>query len=376
MGGDYRSEIRYTRIPFDQERSEDQSSRNLGESCMTSKRCVALYSGGLDSILVVKMMQEQSIDVIPVFFCSPFFGMDALQDPEPFKESHRKNYGIDVYPIDFSSEIIKIVSNPKHGYGKNLNPCIDCKIGMLKKAGELLKTLDASFVVTGEVLGQRPMSQRRDTMNLIIKETGLKDILLRPLCAKHLLPTLPEREGLIRRELLGDIAGRGRKIQMDLAMKYGIDLDALPTPAGGCLLTYEQIAGKVRSTFKRFQPCLPSPADIMLDTLGRKFILDDETVLVVSRDEEENKRLSSLAFPGNVFMKIADVPGPLCIIRGNDSEENCEKAASICLRYGKAKGESGYTAVYGPDPLSMTGTINAQVMSDDRCKTFQIDLNV
>lgn len=342
---------------------------------MMNKRCVALYSGGLDSILIVKMMLDQSIDVIPVYFYSPFFGFSALLDPDSFKEYHRKNYGIEVCPIDFSTEIIEIISNPKSGYGRNMNPCIDCKIGMLKKAGELLKPLGASFVVTGEVLGQRPMSQRRDAMNHIVKESGLKDILLRPLCAKLLPQTLPEREGLIRRELLGEISGRGRKIQIELAAKYGISPDALPTPAGGCLLTYEQIAGKVRSTFKRFQPDLPSPADIMLDTVGRKFILDDATVLVVSRDDEENKVLSRLVFPGNVFMKIADVPGPLCIVRGSHSEENYKKAASICLRYGKARGKSGYVAVYGPEPFSLTSTVAAHVMSDDHCKTFQIDLS-
>lgn len=334
-----------------------------------------MYSGGLDSVLVVKMMQDQSIDVVPVYFCSPFFGRDALQDPARFKECHTTNYGIDVHPIDFSREIIAIISKPKHGYGKNLNPCIDCKIGMLKKAAEIMKTFGASFIVTGEVLGQRPMSQRKDAMNLILKETGLKDILMRPLCAKLLPPTLPEREGLVRRELLGEISGRGRKVQMELAMNYGIGSDILPAPAGGCLLTYEQIANKVRSTLKRFQPCLPSVEDIMLDTVGRKFTLDNETVLVVSRDEEENKLVSRLALPGNVFMKITDVPGPLCIIRGKISEENLGKAASVCLRYGKARGRSGYTAVYGTDPLSMTGAINAPVLSDDRCKAFQIDMN-
>lgn len=342
---------------------------------MTDKRCIALYSGGLDSILAVKMMRDQSIDVVPVYFCSPFFGMDALQDPEPFKEFHRVNFGIEVCPIDFSKDIIGIISNAKHGYGKNLNPCIDCKIGMLRKAGELLRTLDASFLVTGEVLGQRPMSQRRDAMNLIIKETGLRDILLRPLCAKLLPLTLPEREGHIRRELLGEITGRGRKVQMELAAKYGINPDAVPTPAGGCLLTHEQIAGKVRSTLKRFQPDLPLPADVILDTIGRKFILDSETVLVVSRDEEENRRLSRLALPGNEFLKIADVPGPLCIIRGNVSEENRKKAAGICLRYGKGRGKCGNTAVYGPDPLSLTKNIDAPVLSDDLCKAFQIDTN-
>lgn len=343
---------------------------------MMNNRCIALYSGGLDSILAIKMLQEQSIDVIAVYFCTPFFGLHALNNPEAFRELQKEKYGITVHPTDFTSEIIEIVSNPKHGYGRHLNPCIDCKIGMLKKAKTMMGSLDASFVVTGEVLGQRPMSQRRDAMNAILKETGLKDILLRPLCARYMQPTLPEREGRVNRELLGEITGRGRKNQMELALKYGIEQSQIPSPAGGCLLTYGQIANKIRSTFNRFKPGLPSPADIMLDIAGRKFSLDDKTVFIVSRSEEENRNLSTMAQPGNVFMKIADVPGPLCIQRGDTSEENINRAAGICLRYGKARGLSGNVAVYGPDPFSMTETVSAPVFSDDYCKLFQIDLNI
>jgi len=340
-----------------------------------TKRCIALYSGGLDSILAVKAMQEQSFDVIAVSFCTPFFGYDMLADASRQKEFHEKAYGIRVEPYDFTDDIIDVVGNPRHGFGRYLNPCIDCKIRMLKTAGMLLDRLNASFVVTGEVLGQRPMSQRRDAMNLIEKESGLKDILLRPLCAKRLAPTWPERTGLVDRERLHDMAGRGRKRQMELAVYYGIDPETIPTPAGGCLLASEQISCKVRATFERFKPGLPSRADVILDTLGRKFILEDGTVLVVSRSDEENRALSGMVFPGNMFLRIADVPGPLCIIRGDVSKKSLQTAASICLRYGKARGIGGHRAVYGPHPSRMTDVVEAPAVSEDFCRRFQIDLS-
>jgi tRNA-uridine 2-sulfurtransferase len=341
-----------------------------------NKRCISLYSGGLDSILVVKMLQEQGVEVIPIHFCTPFFGFQALRDPAPVKAFHRERYGVDIHPADFTPEMIEILSNPRHGFGKHLNPCVDCKIGMIKKAASLLRTYDASFVATGEVLGQRPMSQRRDTMNVIIKETGCRDILLRPLCARLMTPTLPEREGVVDRELLGGISGRGRKDQLALARKYGINPDNIPTPAGGCLLTYEATAARVRMTFERFKPGLPTSDDILLDVVGRKFILDARTVLVVSRDGNETDLVATMARPGNVFLKIEDIPGPLCIIRGDVSEENLRNAASICLRYTRARGTEGHKALFGPDPLGLVNMLPVPLLSDDRCKSFQIDLDL
>ncbi len=141
---------------------------------MKSVRCIALYSGGLDSILAIRMIQEQSVDVVPLFFATPFFGFHALSDPESFKKHHKQSFGVDVVTCDFTDEIIRLVGSPLHGFGKNINPCIDCKIGMLKKAGSMLGLLGASFVITGEVLGQRPMSQRRDSMNVISRDAGLR----------------------------------------------------------------------------------------------------------------------------------------------------------------------------------------------------------
>ena len=337
------------------------------------KKCIALYSGGLDSILAVKIMQEQGFEVAAISFCTPFFGHDLLTDTSRCLEFHERAYGIRVQPYDFTREIIEVVASPRHGFGKHLNPCIDCKIRMLATARGMLKDLGASFVVTGEVLGQRPMSQRRDTMNIIEKESGLKDILLRPLCAQHLPPTLPERTGLVNREQLLDLAGRGRKKQMDLAESFGIDPGDIPSPAGGCLLTDEQISRKVRSTYERLKPDLPTRADIMLDIAGRRFTLDKDKVIVESREENENRVISYMTFPGNVFLKIADVPGPVCIVRGRVTPENLENAAAICLRYGKGRGTGGHRAVYGPEPSRMTGTLEAPVVPDDFCRRFQID---
>jgi tRNA-uridine 2-sulfurtransferase len=338
---------------------------------MMQKRCIALYSGGLDSILAIKIMEGQGIDVIPFYFCTPFFGFDALRDPETFKKAHADKYNINIRIIDYTNDIIRIVNEPPHGFGKHLNPCIDCKIGMLRKTKELLYNMDASFVITGEVLGQRPMSQRSDTMKVIERDSGLEDILLRPLCAQHLMETLPERMGIVRREGLWNISGRGRKIQIERALEYGIKKEDMPTPAGGCLLTDEQISYKVKRTFARFSPDLPEKADLLVDVLGREFVLDRGTILIVGRDEKENEIISTIVYKGNTFLKIEDVPGPLCILRGNDTNESLALAAGICLRYSKAKGESGHRVVYGPDPLCMVESITAPVFSEEYCRSFQ-----
>lgn len=342
---------------------------------MLTRRCIALYSGGLDSILAVKMIEEQGVEAIPIKFYSPFFGFEIIQDQQTYIQYHESAFGINVRLVDFTQDIIEIIKSPKHGYGKQLNPCIDCKIGMLKKAGHFLETYGASFVITGEVLGQRPMSQRKEPMNSIIKESGLKDILLRPLCARQLKETLPERMGIVNRENLGDIVGRGRKDQIMLAGKYGIDKELIPTPAGGCLLADEHISSKVRNTFDRFHPGLPGKDDLILDIVGRKFNLDESTVLVVSRNDEENDVLSTLISPGNIFVKIADVPGPLSIIRGVITKENILKAASICMRYGKGRGLSGLKALYGPDPYNLADCVESPVVTEEYCTTFQIDLH-
>lgn len=340
------------------------------------KRCIALYSGGLDSILAVKILMAQSIEVVPIYFATPFFGYDALRNPEYFQLDHEQKYGISVQVIDFTEDFLPILIKPAHGFGKHLNPCIDCKIGMLRKTKTLLDTFDASFVITGEVIGQRPMSQRRDSMNVIEKQSGLKNILLRPLCAHSMPETLPEKMGVVDRKALMGISGRGRKSQIELAKNIGIEQKDIPTPAGGCLLTNEQIALKVKNTIKRVDPDMLNGNDVLLDVVGRKFILDSHTVLVVPRNDQENNLLSMMTDPFNVFLKIKDIAGPLCVIRGNANMENLRKAAGICLRYTKDKGKSGFLALYGNSPQQMRTCLETPVFSEEYCRSFQIDLHV
>ncbi|MCD6570091.1 MAG: thiamine biosynthesis protein [Deltaproteobacteria bacterium] len=343
---------------------------------MKKERCIALYSGGLDSILAIKIIQSQAIDVIPLYFATPFFGFKALRNPEDFKMIHCHEYGICPHVIDYTDDFINTLINPAHGFGKYMNPCIDCRIGMLKRARELLEVFNASFIVTGEVLGQRPMSQRRDAMDIIEKASGLRDILLRPLCAKRMRATRGEHLGIVDREKLLDITGRGRKAQIYLAELFGIKAAHIPASGGGCMLTNKQIAIKVKGTINRFMSQAPTRYDIMLDVVGRKFILDDSTVFVVARNEQENEVLADMKYPGNVFIKIAGIPGPLCVLRGEANQANLEIASGICLRYGKGKGTKGLNALWGADPHQMREVINARVIPDEYCRRLQIDFDV
>jgi tRNA-uridine 2-sulfurtransferase len=333
------------------------------------KRCLALYSGGLDSLICVRFVRDLGIEVIPFYFATPFFGFNALLFPAEFKEKHFSKFGIMPEIIDYTDDFIKILAAPKHGYGKHMNPCIDCKIGMLRKAKELLKDYSASFIITGEVLGQRPMSQRKDAMNVIERDSGLKGLLVRPLCARNMPPSVPENEGIIKKEDLLDITGRGRKRQEKLAVSYGILKEDIPSPAGGCLLTYVQIAEKVRQTIDRFSPGIPARADLVMDVIGRKFILDCDTVMIVPRDEHENMVAETLKFPGNVFVKIDNIPGPTGVIRGNIITGNLELAASVCLRYTKARGIKGNSASWGESPGNMHKSIDVPIIDESLIKT-------
>lgn len=341
------------------------------DSSMPPRRCLALYSGGLDSILSIKLIAGMGIEVIPLYFATPFFGSQALLEPHKFSTTHLKRYGVRPHIVDYTSDFIAILAKPRYGYGKHFNPCIDCKIGMLKRARTLLSEMQAAFVITGEVLGQRPMSQRRDAMNVIERDAGLKDLLIRPLCARHMPPTEPERSGMVNREALLDIAGRGRTIQEDLARRFG--LTEIPNPAGGCMLTYAQSAHKVRHTFARFAPDLPDAADLWLDVLGRKFMLDERTALVVARNEHECESMALLKHAGNIYLRITDHSGPLCILRGDASPVNIELAAGICLRYSKARGSPIGKAAWGESPLSMEHPVDAPLLAEDMIRGLLID---
>lgn len=340
------------------------------------KRCIALYSGGLDSILAAKLMQQQGVEVVALHFVSPFFGWELLNDPQTYAEREFKRYGIRPELVDYTADLAQILLEPAYGFGKRFNPCIDCKIGMLKKARTLLEHYAASFIVTGEVLGQRPMSQRRDTMNVIERDTDLKGLLLRPLCAHNMKETRPELDGLVERSLLKGFTGRGRREQIDLALSFGISEEDIPTPAGGCLLTDGYIAARAKQAFRKAAPATPDLADLRLATIGRHFKLSDDCLLAVSRSQQENEVMAGMLYPGNTFLRMQAVPGPLAILRGPHTEVELELAASICQRYTKRRGEEGLSAAFGTTPACSDGKVAATVMSEDAVRSFQIDLQL
>lgn len=270
---------------------------------MTHYDGIALFSGGLDSILAARLLMDQGRSIKCLHFVSPFFG-------KPGRIRHwEKVYGLDIEAVDVGDEYAALLAaGPVYGYGSVLNPCVDCKILMMRRARDLMERYGARFIVSGEVLGQRPMSQRRDTLNVIRRDAGVRDLLLRPLCALRLEPTAVEESGLVDRERLLGISGRGRKDQLDLAARMGIT--DIPTPAGGCMLTEKENA-------RRYWPLLtrlarPGAADFALANVGRQ-LWHGDWWLSVGRNQADNEAFASLARPGDLLFKVAGFPGPLAL---------------------------------------------------------------
>ncbi len=265
---------------------------------------LALFSGGLDSILSMKMVERQNLRVLGLHFISPFFG-------KPHKIAHWENiYEIELLGLDVSDEYVKMLLNgPKFGFGKFINPCLDCKIFMLKKAKTLIEPYGAKFIITGEVLGQRPMSQRRDALDIITREADVRDELLRPLSAGHLRPTRPEEEGLINRKKLGRVSGRGRREQMIMAEEFNIG--EIPTPAGGCLLTEQESCRRYLPLFRSM--CRPSAMDFHLANLGRQLWSrsDPSGWMILGRNKQDNEQLQKFAADKDYLFEIRNYPGPL-----------------------------------------------------------------
>lgn len=253
-----------------------------------NKKAVGLLSGGLDSALAIKIVLEQGIEVFCLHFVTPFNSCDKKKCDYSLKIATQ--FGLEIKTVVLTDEYLEIIKSPKYGYGSNLNPCIDCKILFFKKAKEFMNETGASFIITGEVLNQRLMSQRKDTMKLIETEAGVEGIVLRPLSAKLLPPSLPEKIGIVEREKLLDIFGRTRKRQIELAEKYNIK-EFLP-PAGGCLLTDPIFAKKLADLMEHNKNF--TLFDINLLKLGRHFRLSENTKLVIGRNEEENQKLEDL----------------------------------------------------------------------------------
>lgn len=307
---------------------------------MSSGRGIVLISGGLDSLLAARVLIEQNIEIIGLYFVLPFVEPDA--DPTllpPVQIANINN--IDVQVERCGSDYIEIIRNPEHGYGKHANPCIDCHIYFIRKAADLMKEMGADFVATGEVVGQRPMSQMRHTMNRIEKRAGLAGRLLRPLSAKLLKPTIPEQEGIVNRELLHGISGRGRKIQLMLAEKYNIT--GYISPSGGCLFTDTYISKRVKDLIGGQGSV--EPVDFFLLTVGRHFRLHASAKIIVSRNETENRMLEKYRHASDYFFLPA-FKGPAVYVRGEISENDMEKVCGIMLRYGKLEGSLPQASVY------------------------------
>ncbi len=284
---------------------------------------VALFSGGLDSILAVKLIEKQGIEVKGVNFKTPFFGLEKTYLTV-------KDLDMDLNIIDITEELLRILRNPRHGFGKNMNPCIDCHALMFKKAGEYMNKVGASFILTGEVLGERPMSQNRNSLSVIERESGFEGRILRPLSALLLAETIPEKKKLVDRNKLLDISGRSRKRQMELAAKIGIK--DYPSPAGGCKLTDPAFSKRLRDLFTQESFSLE---EIELLKLGRHFRLSKDIKLVVGRNEEENKQLQNF-FQGEDFLfKAKNLKGPVSLLK-KESKVNNEfiiKSCRITARY-------------------------------------------
>ncbi len=273
-------------------------------------------------MLAVKLIEEQEIDVLAVSFVSAFFG-----NSERLKKTALKN-DINLKIKDISRSFLeKVAIDPKHGYGKNMNPCIDCKIFMIKEAFKMMKKEKANFVFTGEVLGQRPMSQKSSPIRMIQKESGSKERLLRPLSAKLLPITEPENKGWVKREELLDIAGRGRRRQLELASKYG--LEGYSSPSGGCLLTEGGYSRKFKDLLDHQQADLFNAS--LLKT-GRHFRVD-KTKLIAGRNEDENKRLENIKRPKDIAFKSKNHKGPVVLLAGPKTKEAKEAAARLACRY-------------------------------------------
>ncbi|MGQ0790882.1 MAG: tRNA (5-methylaminomethyl-2-thiouridylate)-methyltransferase [Nitrosopumilaceae archaeon] len=304
----------------------------MTENTEKKKKVVALLSGGLDSQLAVKMMQKQGFEVSAVAIKTPFCDFDCGRGCGFEIRERADTLGVDLKTVYLGDEYIEMLKNPKHGFGSGMNPCIDCRTMMFKAAKQHMEDIGAEFIISGEVLGQRPMSQHGPALRTIEIESDLKGKIVRPLSAGLLAKTEPEENGLIKRENMGMISGRSRKGQLDLAKEYGIEDP--PNAGGGCLLTDPAFSLRAKDLFGHTET--PTTNDIDLLKIGRHFRLDQSTKLIVGRNHNENEMIKSLALPDDVLFEARDYVGPVSILRGKNNGDYKDFAAQITLRYSDA----------------------------------------
>ena len=332
---------------------------------MSKASCVLLYSGGLDSLLAAKILMNQGITVTGFHCILPFVPPDLDPETLDITELARQiGLNLDFHRLD--GEYVDIVRNPPHGYGKNMNPCIDCKMHFLQKAIEYMKQTGADFIATGEVVGQRPMSQMKHMLNHINNVSHIKGGILRPLSARILQPTVPEIEGLVDREQLLGISGRSRKTQMMLAKRYNIP--RYSSPAGGCLFTDPSIARRVKDLFDHHE--FSDTLDLYFLTVGRHFRLSQAVKIIVSRNEKENRELEKYRTKHDYYLE-PQFKGPAAAVKGPADEKSIRHCCRIVSRYGKPEEEACDVAVYKKGILQ--GLVKAgPPMHDDELERLRL----
>ncbi len=296
-------------------------------------KAIALFSGGLDSILAVKLVQKQNIDICGLTSTTPFF--NALK-----AQAAARQIDLPLMVEDFTAQHLQMLKSPRYGYGKNMNPCIDCHTLMLKMAGRIMEETGADFLVTGEVLGQRPMSQTKQSLYVVAKNSGYADYILRPLSAQLLEPVKAEREGKVDRLKLLSISGRGRKDQMRLAKEFGVQ--QYPPPAGGCLLTDPIFSIRLRDLMSHSED--RQIRDYELLKYGRHFRAGDKGKIIVGRNKADNEALRQLAMDVDLVCNMIDFPGPY-VLAPYGSESAMTAAASLCVRYSDAPADTEASVV-------------------------------
>jgi tRNA U34 2-thiouridine synthase MnmA/TrmU len=290
-------------------------------------RALGLFSGGLDSMLAAAVLRAQGLEVTLICFVTPFFGAARARESAA-------HLGLPLQEVDITDKYLPLIYDPPHGWGRGHNPCIDCHTLMLREAGALLDAEGFDLLFTGEVLGQRPMSQNRGSLNLIARESGFADMLLRPLSAKSLKTTQPEVMGWVDRERLLNLSGRGRKRQMALAEEFGIT--RYPAPAGGCLLTDPGYAARLKELLRHLQEIPVTRRELELLKSGRHFRLPGGAKAVVGRTQGENEALLGLKTPGDFLLKVEQIPGPLVLVCGAEAGDDLEAAAGLAAAYSDA----------------------------------------
>jgi tRNA U34 2-thiouridine synthase MnmA/TrmU len=331
-------------------------------------KAIALVSGGLDSTLATKLIKEQGIEIIALNFKTPFSLCDrkTLNSCGSHSRKLANNLGIEFRVINVTDEFFAILKNPKYGYGSNMNPCIDCRILLFKKSKEVMHKVGASFIITGEVLGQRPMSQHKQALEIIEKESGLESLVLRPLSARLLSPTLPERNGWVDRNKLLRFSGRSRKPQMELAKI--LNIKEYNQPAGGCLLTDPQFAKRLKDLIMHRELNLDN---VELLKIGRHFRISAHAKLIVGRNEKENEQLINLVKDKDyLFVPTEEIAGPTSLGRGIFNDESVKVSCSITCRYCDLNGRTGIDLIYWHG--NKKEILKISPLAEDRLKSLRI----